>query len=437
VRWRILTSIVVLTTIAVVLFAAPLAVALGDLHHEEEVVRLERTAAEASEDIPSHFPHTNERLEVRTVHGREIGLYGRGGRLLAGHGPRHADSILRAALRGKVQDRQVGSRIVVAIPLTRAERIVGALRASISDAGVQARNRDAILLMVVIGVLAIGVSALIGLGQSRRLARPVDQLAVAAARLGDGDFTVRPEVSGVPEVDAVSRALGQTAGRLDRLLGRERSFSEDASHQLRTPLTSLRVTLEAARLDPHHDQDAVLETALREVDRLDRTIDDLLTLARELPALDADTDLSAALSTLPNDWQGRDIASGRTIAFSTEPNVPHVTLSARAVRQILDVLIDNALRHGRGTVTIRTRPAGAGAVIEVSDEGPGIVGDADRIFERRVSTAGSHGIGLALARALAEAEGARLVLHHEGPEPIFMLVMSPAGAEGRATEMPS
>ena len=111
-----------------------------------------------------------------------------------------------------------------------------------------------------------------------------------------------------------------------------------------------------------------------------------------------------------------------------------MTLSERAVRQILDVLIDNALRHGKGTVSIRTRSAGAGAVIEVSDEGSGIVGDADRIFERRESTAGSHGIGLALARALAEAEGARLVLHHEGPEPVFMLVMSRAGADGRAPE---
>ena len=78
-----------------------------------------------------------------------------------------------------------------------------------------------------------------------------------------------------------------------------------------------------------------------------------------------------------------------------------------------------------------------GAVIEVSDEGAGIVGDAGSIFERRESTVGSHGIGLALARALAEAEGARLVLHHEGPAPVFMLVMSRSGADETAPESPN
>ena len=140
------------------------------------------------------------------------------------------------------------------------------------------RTRDAILLMIGIGVLAVGISALIAMYQSRRLARPVDRLAEAAARLGEGDFSARAEPSGIAEVDAVSDTLGSTAARLDRMLQRERAFSEDASHQLRTPLTGLRVNLEAARLTPAV-RDDLLDAALSEVDRLERTIDDLLALA--------------------------------------------------------------------------------------------------------------------------------------------------------------
>ncbi|MEP6623572.1 MAG: hypothetical protein ABJC79_03960, partial [Acidimicrobiia bacterium] len=173
---------VTVTVIAIVLFGAPLAIALGDLHHEEEVVRLERTAAEASEDVPTRFPHTTEPLEVRKIRGREVGLYGRGGKLLAGSGPRRGDAIVRSALDGAVRDRQVGSRIVVAIPVAPGERIVGALRASVSDSATRARTRNVIWIMVAIGSLAVAVSALVGWVLSRRITRPVERLVGLASR---------------------------------------------------------------------------------------------------------------------------------------------------------------------------------------------------------------------------------------------------------------
>ena len=420
---------VAVTAIAVVLFATPLAIALGRLHREEEVVRLERTAAEASEDVPANFPKTNEPIGVRAVHGHVIGLYGRDGKLVTGGGPKVADAITRLALRGSVHDRKGGSQILVAIPLTRGDHVVGALRASVSDSAVNERTRNDILVMVGIGALAVGVSALIGLRQSWRLAQPVDRLSHAAVRLGDGDFTIRAEVSGVPEVDAVSAALETTASRLDQMLSRERAFSEDASHQLRTPLTGLRLTLEAARLDPTREPDTAFAAALEEVDRLERTIDDLLALARGAPTQHADTDLVVVLRGLDEAWRSRIERVGRDLRIGPADRVPHVAVSDRAIRQILDVLLDNALRHGAGEIAVRVRAAGAGAAIEVTDAGRGVVGDAKRIFDRRASSVGSHGIGLALARALAEAEGARLSLAQAGPEPVFTLVMSPGRLE--------
>ncbi|MBK5286916.1 MAG: HAMP domain-containing histidine kinase [Acidimicrobiia bacterium] len=427
-RRRILASIIAVTVIAVILFATPLAIALSDLHHEEEVVRLERTAAEAAEDVPARFPSPSEPIKLRTENGREVGLYGRDGTLISGRGPATADATVRSALRGDVHDHRIGSRIAVALPVTRGEKVVGALRASINGRAVTDRTRNSVLVMSVIGALAVGVSAIVGWRQARRLARPIDHLAEVATRLGDGDFTVRADVSGIPEVDAVSTALESTATRLDRMLRRERTLSEDTSHQLRTPLTSLRVTLEAARLDPDSDRDAVLVAALAEVDRLDRTIDDLLTLAREVPTAHPATDLVAVLDEVGTAWTGRVEAEGRRLEVSSEGSLPAVAISDRAVRQVIDVLLDNSLRHGSGTITVRARRASTGVVVEVADKGTHTITEEQRVFERRSSSAGGHGIGLALARALAESEGARLALVRPGPEPMFALSIPAAPA---------
>jgi signal transduction histidine kinase len=416
-----------LTAIAIVLFAVPLGFALADLYHEEEVVRLGRASAEAAEDVPASFPAKGDPVELAAGGGRSIALYGRDGARVAGRGPRRADAVVRHALSGDVRDDEVGGFLVVSTPVTRGEQVVGALRVAVPRSVVTDRTRDAILLMVGIGALAMGISALIAIYQSRRLARPVDRLAEAAARLGDGDFSAQPPLSGIPEVDAVSDTLGSTAARLDRMLQRERAFSEDASHQLRTPLTGLRVTLEAARLTPTVDRDAALDAALGEIDRLERTVDDLLALAREPPVTRMPTDLAPLLATIEDDWHGRLAAEGRPLRVDVDPGLPPVAISPRSVRQVLDVLVENAWHHGSGAITLRARSTGGGVALEVADEGPGVSGDPERIFERReTGTPGGHGIGLALARSLTEAEGARLVLERAGPNPVFALFVPSA-----------
>lgn len=411
------------TAIAVGLFGTPLALALANLHREEEVVRLERTAAESLEEVPAKFPRFGDRVVIQAHQdGRSIGLYDRKGHRIAGSGPRVGDSIVIAAANGDVRDREVGGQLAVAVPVTRGERIVGSMRSSVSMSVVTDRTRRAVLVMAVIGLVAIAISALVALWQSRRLARPVDRLAEVANRLGDGDFTVRADPSGVPEVDAVGRALDSTAARLDQMLARERSFSEDASHQLRTPLTGLRLTLEAALLDPHADRDATIDAALVEVDRLERTVDDILVLAREEPGHRV-ANLADVLTRVDGHWRRSALARARPVAFDLEPKLPEVGVSDRALRQILDVLIDNAIRHGGGAISVRARVASGGVVVEVGDAGPRPTGDDDQIFLRRVSEGGGTGIGLALARSLAEADGGRLFLDRTRPTTTFTLAL--------------
>ena len=425
-RRRILVAMVAVTVVAVVLFAIPLVIALGDLHREEEFVRMERAAAESAAEIPARFPRGGDRIEFSSTRRRIVGLYDRSGRRIAGAGPLRGDAIVAAGLRGDVTDLQAGSRLVASFPVTRSEHVVAALRVSVPTAIVSDRTRSAVALMALLGLTVVGISAAIAVWQSRRLARPVARLSDVAARLGDGDFTVTAESSGMSEVDAVGTALERTARRLDRLVTRERRFSEDASHQLRTPVTSVRVTLEAARLDPAADRDQAIDEALVEVDRLERTIDDLLVLARAEQSVRPETELDELLRRVDADWQPRLARDRRQFTVTAARGLPAVAVSDRAIGQILDVLVDNARRHGRGAISVSARPAGSGAIVEVSDEGPGVTDEPERVFERRVSSSGGTGIGLALARSLAEAEGGRLVLRSSGPHPVFALVLPSA-----------
>jgi signal transduction histidine kinase len=111
------------------------------------------------------------------------------------------------------------------------------------------------------------------------------------------------------------------------------------------------------------------------------------------------------------------------MVIAIDRNLPAVRVSTAAVREILDVLGSNAAQHGGGVVTLRARDTGGGVALEVSDEGRGVEGDIERIFQRRSRSSGGHGIGLVLARSLAEAEGGRLVLKRSGDHPTFALLL--------------
>jgi signal transduction histidine kinase len=257
------------------------------------------------------------------------------------------------------------------------------------------------------GVLtAVGLAAI----QARRLVRPLDAIARRSAQLGDGDFSVRAGHYGVPEFDAIARGLDTSAGRIAELVAREREFSANVSHQLRTPLTALRLRLEEAAGAEHPEATAgELEAALLEADRLETTIAALLAYARQATLGDRITvDLGSVVREHATSWRPVLARAGRRLDVAVESDV--VTQASRGtVGQVLDVLLDNALRHGSGTVRVDARADGRAAIVAVSDGGSGISeDDADRIFERGASRTGGTGIGLHLARALAQADGGAL-----------------------------
>ena len=417
---RISWSIVGVSAIALFVLGIPLAIAVGRLYQNDAVLQLEREASETRRAINVGQLTRNDPVELTNRGSTEFALYDQAGLRVSGVGPAHADDATRRALRGRVHDAHGNGRIVVAIPVDGNERVIGALRATRPESTVTGRTRRAWLLMGAVGVLALGVSTLLGRRQARRLTRPVDALVDAADRLGAGDFSVRTTPSGVMELDELGASIDATAQRLGGLLARERSFSADASHQLRTPISALRVAVESTLMTPTADARETLQELLGPIDRLETTVDELLALARDTNTDRVPLDLIALLAEIDEHWHGGLAASGRPLRIVVEEDLTMPLVSAAAMRQILDVLLTNADRHGAGVVTIRARRAPGATVIDVADEGQGTT-DTQTPFVRRSQD--GHGIGLSLARTLAEAEGGRLNLNHAGPHPVFSFVI--------------
>jgi signal transduction histidine kinase len=310
----------------------------------------------------------------------------------------------------------------VASPVISNEIVIGAVRASAPGAATGARIRRAWLLMLLSGLGAIALGGLLAWWQARRLAAPLGRLALAARSIGDGDFTSAAPRSGLGEIDDVAGALDATAGRLGAVLRRERAFSADASHQLRTPLSALRLDLEFALLADSVERRPV-EDALAQVDRLAETIDDLLALARDTHGNRELLDVGALLDEIDAEWHGRLASQGRPLRIVRADDLPSIRASGPAVRQILSVMIANAVVHGAGATTVTARRTGDGVALDVGDEGHGFPADMEGAIGRRPDGASRHGIGLALARALADAEGGRLVVARARPHPIVSLVL--------------
>lgn len=405
---------------AVMLFALPLAVVLQRNHRDEELLRLQRDTVAATREIDLG-PDRGDPIEL-PASSDALAVYDRAGSRVAGAGPAAAGGLVRSAMRdGRLATDTSAHRLTVAVPLLADERVAGAVRATRGDAAVARSDRRAWLALggLASGVIAASVIAALLLG--RRLANPLEHLVGAARRLGEGDFAVRAPRAGVAELDAVGEALDVTARRLDELVGRERAFSADASHQLRTPLAALRLELETMQLG---DADSVeLRAALSQIDRLQATIDTLLAVARDAPGRDGETDLAVLLDRLESRWRATLAADGRPLRTLVAVAHPVAAAAPRVVDEVLDVVVGNAHRHGAGAVTATVRDLEGWLAVDVADEGDGFAGDPEQSFARRSRSDDGHGIGLPLARALAMSEGGSLAVTRIHPRPIVTLTL--------------
>ncbi|MEU7009277.1 ATP-binding protein [Streptomyces sp. NPDC046332] len=282
-----------------------------------------------------------------------------------------------------------------------------------------------LLIIGAVALLAVVAAVLLAVRQANKLTSPLTDLAETAERLGSGDPRPRHKRYGVPELDRVADVLDASAERIARMLTAERRLAADASHQLRTPLTALSMRLEeVAVADDLHTVKEEATIALTQVERLTDVVERLLTNSRDPRTGSALAfDLDEVIKQQIEEWRPAYRSAGRAIVHSGKQGMRAVGTPG-AVAQVLAALIENSLMHGGGTVALRTRVTGNQSVIEVTDEGPGVPADLGaRIFERAVSGRSSTGIGLAVARDLAEADGGRLELLQQQP-PVFALFLS-------------
>jgi len=265
------------------------------------------------------------------------------------------------------------------------------------------------------------------------LARPLSRLAATARRLGSGDLTARAgNVRGAREIDELGHSFDEMADRLERTVQAQREFVANASHQLRTPLTGMKLRLESAAAQSNDAEvQRQVKAAETEVDRLAETVNRLLLMSREVEAGTADTsrraDLREAAARACERWSERAERMASTV--QTHGDAAVAEIDPTDLDQILDNLLDNAIAYAPGAVVIET----GRTFVAVRDQGPGIPAEerervTERFYRGRGAPSGGSGLGLAIVRDLAERWGGSVAL--EGPDDggtRILVTLSPAG----------
>lgn len=419
-RRRIVGIAALSAALSLLLFGVPLAVGVSyyvRLHERDALIRLAYAVASAAPDNLSSGAELTRTPGLGGTY--RVGLYDRGAHLVSGEADPGALSLVKAAIAGQTSVRTVDGQLSVAIPVRDNGKTVGAVLAT-SRAHEWREIIFGWLAVFGLALAVLTVTWIVARRYARRVATPLEQLAVQADLLPTGEVREAVPASGIAEVDEVSAAIVRASARLDTLIERERAFSTVASHQLRTPLMRLSLALENALAAD--DARPEINHALAIVTRLDNTVTDVLHLARgDAPA--QAVDLEQLFDDVAARWEATPHDPARAIVFARDGATPLAQASERAVRQVLNVLIDNAAEHGRGTVTITARDAQGALAIDVAQEGSTPEAPRPDRFSSPL------GLGLRYARTIAEAHGARLILRGTAPV-TFTLVIPALAATG-------
>jgi signal transduction histidine kinase len=411
VRRRLLFSTLAVAVIAVVLFGLPLALVLIRLQTNAAHQLVQRDATTVARTLQNRVRSglppdpTDAAAAAHSLPDRSVSISRDGGPPVTfGGPPGYGDVIIARAVTKNFRVTVVADDSVASEGVTEALAVTGSL-----------------------ALLAVGVAVGLAVFQARRLARPMQELAGAADRLGSGDARPLGRRYGVAELDRVAEGLDESAQRISDMLAAEREFAADASHQLRTPLTALSMRLE--EMVGAADQPAVVReegaAALVQTERLAEVVSQLLGRTRSRAGGSRKrVSIDDVVAQQVVEWDPAFRRKNRKLEVAGDKNL-RAYGKPGTLSQVIATLLDNALVHGAGTVTIRTSRTPNSVVIEVRDEGKGVPGElVPRIFERSVSgKPGGTGLGLALARSIAAADGGNVVLVR--PKPAVFAVFLP------------
>ncbi|MDH2415985.1 HAMP domain-containing sensor histidine kinase [Nocardioides sp. CER19] len=440
-RQRILTLAVGAAASVMVLFAIPLWLLLDRSAAEENregAVAAARGVADyvsAGTAQPQTLEAYVDRLNARSERARVAVLLPDGTRLgadLPAGAPHESDQRVPEEHADTDDDNglmpvsepefhEVGGGQLVSVRATTSDGPVVVLAYSSAEEE-RSRAVDRILWLGVAAAVLLLFAAAAAEVVSRRLVRDLDETAAAADRLGEGDLSARaPEDRVASEVRRVSAALNRLAGRIGDLLAAERETVADLSHRLRTPLTAVRLDVEAL---PPSERTDELELHL---DQLERTLTAVIRAARrpEREGVRPRSDATEVVREQVDFWRPLAEDQGRTVTLALPDHPVQVHCSADDLRAAVDALLENSMAHTPEGVSISVlldEGSGRGAPVrlEVRDQGPGI---PDGAVHRGRSDRGSTGLGLDIARACAEASGGSLEVGREDGWTVVRLLL--------------
>lgn len=423
--------------LALIAFGVPLALSMRD-RVDSEVKSQARGQADLVATTASEFidpPRTAALQRIvsnsaDSVRGRVI-VVDAAGRLLADSagvraGRSYADRPeVAAALEGKPEQitrasETLGEEILAtATPVFDHRRTAGAVRITQSVEAVHKAVRTSILDVAALAAVVLALGLVAGALIAQQIARPIRRLDGAARRVASGDLDASVPVEGSTEQRSLARTFNEMTQRLKRLLRVQQDFVADASHQLRTPLTGLRLRLEGLgeRFRGDRGVEREVGAAMGEIDRLSLIVDELLILSRagehELPGEQIDLHETAHRAT--QRWEAFATERGVTIAIAPEDGAATAWAAGADLDRSLDALLENALLYSPAGATV-TVASGPGR-LTVLDRGPGLApGEEETVFERfSRGSAGQHGpkgtgLGLPIARELSRQWGGDVTL---------------------------
>ena len=426
-RLRLLAAFAYVLVLVLVALEIPLALSLSNRVDAEvrtqasAQVQVVAAAASARIDDPDRLLRVvrragrdlGARVIVVDTRGRLLADSAGGGLRLAPYAdrPEIRDALAGRATQGTRRSETLGEDLLfTAVPVLDDGRRAGAVRVTQSVEAVGQRIRRNVLVLVAVGLAALALGLALAWVLAGSLSRPLRALAKTARRVEQGELSARADVSGASEQQEVALAFNDMTDRLSQVLAAQREFVANASHQLRTPLTGLRLRLEAAGLktkDPELERE--LRAAEEEAERLTRLLNALLTLAREgdRPQARAPVWLREACEAARGRWEPRAAQSGHGLELDPGPDVA-VRVGEEDVAIMLDNLLENALVYSLPG-TLVTIGWDAGGRVSVADQGPGVKpGEERQLFERfhrgRSEQPGT-GLGLAIVDTLARRWG--------------------------------
>ena len=316
-----------------------------------------------------------------------------------------------------------GDLVYVAVPVLSGAEVLGAVRITFPKSVLDKSVRDQLQGLLLAASVSIAMAIVVALVFARTVSKPLDRLRVSTDILASGDLTATALEEGPGETRQLARSFNAMARRLGGLMDRQRSFAGDASHQLRTPLTALRLRLEqAGELITSAPEQAQIhiDEALNETDRLTQLTEQLLRLARaEGAVLEKEIiDVSEIVRDRAQEWQY--LADEHEVEIIVQaPDSLMINTNQLAVREIIDNYMDNALEVAppKSQINLTVLALVDSVEIVVSDSGRGMsLQQRERAFDRfwRADADSNRrtgsGLGLAIVAQLAQASGLRVEL---------------------------